>query len=327
MNLQTDTLPRAVIRSTGAYLPERILTNDELARMVDTSDEWIVQRTGIKQRHIAASDETTGDMAFHAAQMALQRGNLSPQEIDTVIVATTTPDQTFPSVAVQVQDRLGLPYGAAFDVQAVCSGFIYGLATANSFIRSGQSQRVLLIGAEKMSALIDWADRTTCVLFADGAGAVVVEAGAVHSSRGIMSTHLHARGDQRSMLCTSGGPATTQTAGKILMQGREVFKYAVTCMSDVVRIALTHNQLTPADIDWLVPHQANIRIIEATAEKLGLPMDKIIVTVDRHGNTSAASIPLALHEAVAQGRIVQNQLVLLEAMGGGFTWGAALLRF
>lgn len=316
---------RAVIRATGAYLPAKILTNQDLAKMVDTSDEWIIQRSGIRSRHIAASDESTGDMATAAGRMALARSGLKPDDIDTVIVATTTPDQTFPAVAVQVQDRLGIPGGAAFDVQAVCSGFVYGLGVANSFIQTGQARRVLLIGAEKMSSIIDWTDRTTCVLFADGAGAVVLEAGE-EGNRGVHSVHLHARGAQRDMLYTNGGPSTTGASGHIVMHGREVFKYAVNYMADVVNETLTKNQLRAQDIDWLVPHQANIRIIEATAEKLHLPMEKVVVTVDRHGNTSAASIPLALHEAVADGRIKPGHLVLLEAMGGGFTWGAALVR-
>ncbi|MCK6418185.1 MAG: ketoacyl-ACP synthase III [Alphaproteobacteria bacterium] len=316
---------RAVIRATGAYLPAKILTNADLAQMVDTSDEWIVQRSGIKSRHIAAKDETTGDMATAAGRMALERGGLNAGDIDTVIVATTTPDQTFPAVAVQVQDRLGIPAGAAFDVQAVCSGFIYGLGVANSFIRTGQARRVLLIGAEKMSSIVDWTDRTTCVLFADGAGAVVLEAGE-EGDRGVHSVHLHAKGAQREMLYTNGGPSTTRTSGHIVMHGREVFKYAVNYMAEVVNEALAHNKVKAQDIDWLVPHQANIRIIEATAEKLHLPLSKVVVTVERHGNTSAASIPLALHEAVADGRIKPGHLVLLEAMGGGFTWGAALVR-
>lgn len=323
--MTTAMFSRAVIRATGAYLPAKILTNADLAQMVDTSDEWIVQRSGIKSRHIAAKDETTGDMATAAGRMALERGGLNAGDIDTVIVATTTPDQTFPAVAVQVQDRLGIPAGAAFDVQAVCSGFIYGLGVANSFIRTGQARRVLLIGAEKMSSIVDWTDRTTCVLFADGAGAVVLEAGE-EGDRGVHSVHLHAKGAQREMLYTNGGPSTTRTSGHIVMHGREVFKYAVNYMAEVVNEALAHNKVKAQDIDWLVPHQANIRIIEATAEKLHLPLSKVVVTVERHGNTSAASIPLALHEAVADGRIKPGHLVLLEAMGGGFTWGAALVR-
>lgn len=321
---------RSIILSTGAYLPEKILTNADLEKMVDTSDEWIIQRSGIKQRHIAASDETTGMMAVEAAQVALRNAGISPQDIDGVIVATTTPDQTFPSVAVQVQAELGIPPGPAFDVQAVCTGFVYALSIADSLIRTGAAKRFLVIGAEKMSSIIDWTDRTTCVLFADGAGAVILEAadnaGGLEG-RGIISTHLYADGRQRDMLYTNGGPSTTGLSGHVIMHGREVFKYAVQYMADVVQETLDKNNITSAQIDWLVPHQANIRIIEATAKKLHLPMSKVVVTVDRHGNTSAASIPLALHEAVGSGRIKRGELLLLEAMGGGLTWGAALVRF
>lgn len=320
---------RSVLRSTGAYLPEKILTNAELEKMVDTTDEWIVQRSGIKERRIAAKDQTTAHLAIEAGRMALERSGLAAGDIDAVIVATTTPDQTFPAVAVKVQAALGMAPGIAFDVQAVCTGFMYALSTANAFIVSGQARRVLVIGAEKMSSIVDWNDRTTCVLFADGAGAVIIEAAEGQgnlSDQGILSTHLYANGAQADLLQTSGGPSSTGDAGHIVMQGREVFKYAVQYMSDVVNEALEANQITGADIDWLVPHQANIRIIEATAKKLDLPMDKVVVTVERHGNTSAASIPLALHEAVADGRIQKDQLILLEAMGGGLTWGSALLR-
>ncbi len=324
---------RTIIRSTGAYLPERILTNEELAGMVDTSDEWIMQRSGIKERRIAAKGEATGDMAIEAARQALNNAGLSGSDIDGVIVATTTPDRIFPAVAVKVQAELGIPPGPAFDVQAVCTGFIYALATANSFIQTGQMSRVLVIGADKMSSIVDWDDRTTCVLFADGAGAVVLEVSkAVEdkegvSAQGIHSTHLYANGKYRDLLCTDGGPSTVGGNGYLQMQGREVFKYAVQYMADVVTEALESNNITSADIDWLVPHQANSRIIEGTAKKLGMSMDKVILTVDRHGNTSAASIPLALHEAVSDGRIKRGELLLLEAMGGGFTWGAALVRY
>lgn len=312
---------RSVIRSTGAYLPPKILTNKDMEKIVDTTDEWIVQRTGIRQRHIAEK-ETTGDMAIAAGRMALERGGLKGTDIDALIVATTTPDKIFPAVAVNVQQALGIPPGPAFDVQAVCSGFVYALSIADNFIRGGQAKRVLIIGAEKMSSVVDWKDRTTCVLFADGAGAAVIEAAeggnGTLADRGIHSTHLYANGAQQDLLF-----ADTH----IVMHGREVFKHAVQYMADVVNETLEKNKITGADVDWLVPHQANIRIIQSTAEKLGTPMDKVVVTVDRHGNTSAASIPLALHEAVADGRIKPGHLLLLEAMGGGFTWGAVLVRF
>lgn len=320
----------SIILSTGSYLPEKILTNADLEKMVDTSDEWIVQRSGIKQRHIAADNESTGDMAVAAAKKALEAAKLNPSDIDGVIVATTTPDRTFPSVAVKVQGELGIPSGLAFDVQAVCTGFVYALATADNFIARGQAKRILVIGAEKMSSIVDWTDRTTCVLFADGAGAVILEAKENNdgiNGQGIHSTHLYANGKQRDMLQTSGGVSTTGDNGKIEMQGREVFKYAVQYMADVVEETLTHNKITPDDIDWLVPHQANIRIIESTAKKLNMPMDQVVTTVDHHGNTSAASIPLALDEAVRDGRIQRGQMLLIEAMGGGLTWGAALVRF
>jgi 3-oxoacyl-[acyl-carrier-protein] synthase-3 len=327
--MQTHKI-RSVIRSTGAYLPAKILTNADLEAMVETTDEWIVQRSGIKQRHIAAADEKTSDLAIAAARMALQRGSLLPGDIDGVIVATTTPDQTFPAVAVKVQAALGISPGLAFDVQAVCTGFVYALAVANNFITAGQARRILVIGAEKMSSIVDWTDRTTCVLFADGAGAVILEASEGQGNAqdsGLFSTHLYANGQHAGLLHTNGGPSSTGNAGHVVMQGREVFKYAVQYMADVVNEALRFNKITAQDLDWLVPHQANLRIIEATAKKLDLSMDKVVVTVDRHGNTSAASIPLALHEAVADGRIARGDLILLEAMGGGLTWGSALLRY
>lgn len=316
---------RSVIAGTGSYLPDNILTNKQLESMVDTTDDWIVQRSGIQSRHIAAADETTGDMAIKAAQKAIEAAGVDPQTIDGIIVATTTPDQTFPAVAVRVQSELGIPHGMAFDVQAVCSGFVYALSTADAFIKCGNVKRVLVIGAEKMSSIVDWRDRTTCVLFADGAGAVILEAS--DTQEGIISTHLYANGEGRTMLYTNGGPSTTGTKGHIQMEGREVFKHAVTYLADIVREVCEVNNITGADIDWLVPHQANIRIIEATAKKLDLPMEQVVVTIDKHGNTSAASIPLALDEAVRDGRIKRGQLLLLEAMGGGFTWGAALLRY
>jgi 3-oxoacyl-[acyl-carrier-protein] synthase-3 len=321
---------KSVIAGTGSFLPEKILTNADLEKIVDTTDEWITQRSGIKQRHIAGEKETTGAMAIEAARRAIEAAGCTAADIDLIIVATTTPDRTFPSVAVKVQGELGISPCPAFDVQAVCTGFVYALTTADNFIRNGQAKKALVIGAEKMSALVDWTDRTTCVLFADGAGAVVLEATKADDtldSQGIHSTHLYANGAQRHMLETSGGVSTTGDNGFITMQGREVFKYAVNYMADVVNEVLEKNEIDPANIDWLVPHQANIRIISATAEKLNMPMDKVVVTVDRHGNTSAASIPLALDEAVRDGRINRGQLLLLEAMGGGLTWGAALVRY
>lgn len=322
---------RTIIRSCGSYLPERILTNAELEKMVDTSDEWIVQRSGIRERHIARADETTADLAIAAARKALENSGLTGADIDGVIVATSTPDTTFPSVAVKVQVALGVNHGPCFDVQAVCAGFVYALTVADSLIRTGAARRLLLVGAEKMSSLINWEDRTTCVLFGDGAGAVVLErdengAGSIED-RGILSTHLHADGGLKDILYVNGGVSSTNTSGHIVMEGREVFRHAVSAMSDVVTEVLEHHNATPDIIDWIVPHQANIRIIESTAKKLGLPMDQVVVTVDRHGNTSAASIPLALAEAVGQGRITPGDVLLLEALGGGLVWGAALVRF
>ncbi len=320
----------SIIAGTGSYLPDNIMTNADLEKIVDTTDEWITQRSGIKQRHIAADDQTTGDMAIKAARKAMEAASLNPDDIDGVIVATTTPDRTFPAVAVKVQGDLGIPPGLAFDVQAVCSGFVYALSVADNFIKAGQAKRILVIGAEKMSSIVDWTDRTTCVLFADGAGAVIVEAKENNDGlegQGIHSTHLYANGKQRDMLQTSGGVSTTGDKGVIEMQGRDVFKYAVSYMADVVKETLEHNNITADQIDWLVPHQANIRIISGTADKLGMSMDKVVVTVDRHGNTSAASIPLALDEAVRDGRIKRGQLLLIEAMGGGLTWGSALVRY
>lgn len=311
-------MTKAIIRATGAYLPPNIVTNADLAKKVDTSDEWIVQRTGIKERRIAGDDETTATMAIKAGEQALKNAGLTGADIDAVIVATTTPDKNFPAVAVNVQQALGIRPCPAFDVQAVCTGFVYALAVANSFIQTGVVKRALVIGAEKMSSIVDWNDRTTCVLFADGAGAAIVEANEKNDKRGIISTHLYADGRQQDLLFADP---------QIVMQGREVFKYAVQYMADVVEEVLEKNNLKAEQIDFLVPHQANIRIIEATAKKLNLSMDKVITTVDKHGNTSAASIPLALHEAVSSGKIRQNDLVLLEGMGGGLTWGAVLLRF
>lgn len=317
---------RSVIKGTGSYLPEKILTNKDLESIVETTDEWIVQRSGIRQRHIAADNQPTSDLAFHAAEKALEASGLKATDIDAVIVATTTPDNTFPSVAVTVQARLGMnPGGMAFDVQAVCTGFVYALAVADNFIKLGQAKRILVIGAEKMSSILNWSDRTTCVLFGDGAGAIILEG--EEGESGILSTHLHANGTLKDILYTDGGPSTTRAAGQIVMHGKEVFKNAVNLMAEVVHETLEHNKITPEDIDWLVPHQANIRIIQSTAEKLNLDISKVVLTVEKHGNTSAASIPLALDAAVRDGRIKRGQLLLMEALGGGLTWGAALVRF
>ena len=321
---------RSVIRSTGSYLPAREMTNADLEKIVDTNDEWIVQRSGIKLRHIAAENETTSDMAIKAAQNALAESGLSAADIDGIIVATTTPDQTFPAVAVKVQQALGCSAGMAFDVQAVCTGFVYALAVANNFIICGQSKRILVIGAEKMSSILNWQDRTTCVLFGDGAGAVILERAEGEGNlndRGILSTHLMANGALKDILYTDGGVSSTGSSGHIIMHGKEVFKHAVNYMADIVNVVLQHNKITADDIDWLVPHQANLRIISGTAEKLGMKMDRVVVTVQNHGNTSAASIPLALDCAVRDGRIQRGQTLLFEALGGGLTWGAALVRY
>lgn len=322
-------LRRSLIAGCGAYLPERVLTNDELARRVDTSDEWIVERTGIRQRHIAAEGELTSDLALAAARRALDAAGMTASDLDLIVLATATPDETFPATATRVQARLGMHRGMAFDVQAVCSGFVYALATADNFIRNGQARTALVIGAETFSRILDWEDRATCVLFGDGAGAVVlraVEGEGTSADRGVLSTHLHSDGRYHDLLYVDGGPSSTGTAGHLRMQGREVFRHAVVKLADVVHEALDANGLAPEAVDWLVPHQANRRIIDGTARKLGMPAERVVITVDRHANTSAASIPLALAEAVADGRIREGQLVLLEAMGGGFTWGAALVR-
>ncbi len=323
---------RTRIIGCGSYLPEGVMTNDDLAKIIDTSNEWIEQRTGIKARHIAAKKETTSDMATRAARRVLAKAGLESKDIDAIFLATTTPDQTFPATAVTVQDNLGMgDRGFAFDIQAVCSGFIYALATADNFVKSGQINRALVIGAERFSSLLDWTDRTTCVLFGDGAGAVILEADdeakGTKEDRGIISTHLHSEGAHRGQLYVDGGPATTQTTGHVRMNGREVFRHAVTRMGEVVVEALKSNGLEGKDIQWLVPHQANKRIIDATAQKLGLPPERVVLTVEQHGNTSAASIPLALCTAVEDGRIQSGDLILMEAMGGGFTWGAALVRW
>jgi len=317
------------IIGTGSHLPDKILTNAELSKTVDTTDDWIVERTGIRERRIAHKGETTAALAFQAAENAMEAANVTADDLDLVIVATTTPDNTFPSTATKVQAMLGMDHGAAFDVQAVCSGFIYALSVADNFIRAGQSKTILVIGAEVFSRIIDWEDRTTCVLFGDGAGAVVLQAEEVQEGDkvGILSTHLHSDGKLRDLLYTDGGPGTNSTVGHVRMLGREVFRHAVTNLAAVVDEALEANGYEKSDIDWLVPHQANKRILDGTAKKLGLSADQVVITVDRHANTSAASVPLALDEAVRDGRIQKGHLVLMEAMGGGLTWGSALVRW
>ncbi len=321
---------RSVIAGTGSFLPPKILTNDDLSRMVETSDEWIVQRTGIRERHIAGEDETAGTMGIEAARRALAASGLTAADIDAVIVATSTPDNTFPSTATKIQAALGIAPCPCFDIQAVCSGFVYGLGVADSFIQNGMASHILLIGSEKMSSILNWEDRTTCVLFGDGAGAIVLSAAegkGTPTDRGLLSHHLYAQGDLRDILYVNGGPSTTGESGHIVMEGREVFRHAVERMAAVVSEVIEKNGIKASDIQWLVPHQANIRIIEATAKKLDLDMSQVVVTVDRHGNTSAASIPLALDEAVRGGRIKKGDLILFEALGAGLTWGACLARF
>ena len=321
---------RAQVTGIGSYLPERVVTNADLSKTVDTSDAWIKQRTGIGKRHIAADGEFTSELGFKAARRALGRAGREPDEIDLIVCATSTPDDTFPSTATRIQAKLGMRRGAAFDVQAVCSGFVYALSVANNFVRCGQAGKVLVIGAETFSRILDWGDRATCVLFGDGAGAVVLEGKAgdgAASDRGVLSTHIYSDGRHRDALYVDGGPGSTKTVGHLRMEGREVFRHGVVRMSEAIDTALAANRLTPGDIDWLVPHQANVRIIEAMAKRLGLPLDRVVVTVDRHANTSAASIPLALDQGVADGRIKEGDLVLTEAMGGGFTWGSALIRW
>lgn len=318
---------RSAIIGTGSYLPERIVTNDEMSQFVNTTDEWIRERTGICERHFAEEGEFTSDLAFRAAERAIEAAGIDKQDIDLIILATTTPDLTFPATATIIQSRLNIHHGAAFDVQAVCSGFIYALSVADNFIKAGQSKTALVIGAETFSRLLDWSDRSTCVLFGDGAGAVVLTAADGAENRGVLSTHLHSEGDHGALLKTNGGPSSTGTVGKATMEGREVFRHAVVNLASVVDEALKANGLSKKDIDWLVPHQANLRILSSTAKKLSLSQDQVVITVDRHANTSAASVPLALDEAVRDGRIKAGQLILLEAMGGGFTWGAALVRW
>ena len=321
---------RARVIGCGAYLPQTVLTNDDLAKRVETSDAWIRERTGIHERHIVKDGEKTSDLALAAARAALLDAGIDANEVDLVIVATTTPDETFPSVATMVQARLGMSRGAAFDIQAVCSGFIYGMSVADNMIRGGQAQTVLLVGAESMSRLLDWTDRTTCVLFGDGAGAVVLQAHhgiGDNSDQGVLNTRIFSDGRLHDYLYTDGGPGSTGTTGHLRMAGKEVFRHAVTNIAAAISASAEGAGLEISDIDWFVPHQANQRILDGTARKLGIPSGKVISTVAHHGNTSAASVPLALVTAVQDGRIKRGDLLLLEAMGGGFTWGAALLRW
>jgi 3-oxoacyl-[acyl-carrier-protein] synthase-3 len=319
---------RSVIIGTGSALPARAVSNAEMAKIVETSDEWIVERSGIRNRHFAGPSETTGTLATEAAKRALVAAGIDGSAIDLIVLATTTPDQTFPAVATIVQAEIGANGCSAFDVQAVCSGFLYALGTADAMLRTGMAKRALVIGAETMSRILDFEDRGTCVLFGDGAGAIVLESqeSAAVDARGIIATKLHADGAHNELLNVDGGPSTTGTVGKIRMRGNQVFKHAVNNLASVLSEVLEMASIEPAAIDWVVPHQANARIIEGTAKKLGLPMDRVIMTVDQHANTSAASVPLALDVAVRDGRIKQGQLVVLEAMGGGFTWGATVLR-
>ncbi|UIJ45690.1 ketoacyl-ACP synthase III [Sphingomonas cannabina] len=320
------TQRRSVILGTGSALPPRRVSNDELAQQVDTSDEWIVERTGIRFRHIAGPNETTATLATDAAKAALAAAGIAAQDIDLIVLATATPDQTFPASATKVQAALGIDDCVAFDVAAVCSGFLYALQVADSMIRAGAHSRALVIGAETFSRILDWEDRATCVLFGDGAGAIVLAA-EEGSERGVLATRLHADGRHNELLYVDGGPSTTGTVGKLRMKGREVFRHAVVNLAAVMNESLSAAGLTSADVDWVVPHQANARILDATARKLGLAPEKVVVTVDEHANTSAASVPLALDTAVRDGRIKRGDLLVLEAMGGGFTWGAAVVRY
>lgn len=319
---------RSVIIGTGSHLPRRAVSNDELSKTVDTTDEWIVERTGIRNRHIAGDDETTSSLATEAARKAIAAAGIEAGSIDLIVLATATPDQTFPATATIVQDALGCNGGIAFDVAAVCSGFLYAVGIADAMIRAGSAKRALVIGAETFSRILDWEDRATCVLFGDGAGAIVLEGREETGDkpRGVLATRLHADGAHNQLLYVDGGPSTTGTVGHLRMKGREVFKHAVINLSSVLGEVLGEAGLVNEDIDWLVPHQANARILDATAKKLGIPKDKVVITVDRHANTSAASVPLALDTAIADGRIKPGDLVMLEAMGGGFTWGASLIR-
>ncbi len=330
MKQQAPGILRSVVVGVGSYLPADVVTNQDLEKTIATSHEWIVQRTGITRRHIAAKDETTSTLGLKAAQSALADARLGPDDIDLVIVATSTPDFTFPAVATQIQAGLGMFHGAAFDLQAVCSGFVFAVATADKFLASGSHKRALVIGAETFSRLLDWEDRTTCVLFGDGAAAIVLEAregtGAI-GDRGVLTSHLRSDGRHRAKLYVDGGPSSTRTTGHLRMAGKEVFRHAVGMVTDVIEDAFKATGTSAADLDWFVPHQANRRIIDASADKLGIDRDKVVVTVDQHANTSAASIPLALAVARADGRIKTGDLVMIEAMGGGFTWGSALIRW
>ena len=320
---------RSFLVGCGAYLPQRIVDNEELAKLVDTSNDWIVKRTGIMQRHIAAEGELTSDLAINAAQRALEKANLSGGDIDLIVVATTTPDDTFPSTATKVQAALGANKGAAFDIQAVCAGFVYALTVADNFIKTGQSNNALVIGAETFTRILDWSDRSTCVLFGDGAGAVVLSGSEITEKTkdyGILSTHLHSDGRQRDILYVDGGPSSTGTVGNVRMSGKEVYKHAVAKLGEVIEEALNYNKLSPSDIDWLVPHQANRRIIDSMAKKMHLPIEKVICCIEKHANTSAASVPLALSVGMNDGRISNGDLVLFEAIGGGLAWGAGLVR-
>ena len=327
---KADVMIRSVVRGFGAALPKRVVTNKDLEGMVETSDEWIVQRTGIRQRYIAGEGETTASLGEGAARAALANAGLTPDDIDMILVATSTPDNTFPATAVNIQNRLGMTHGFAFDLQAVCTGFVYAVTTADAYIRGGLAKRVLVIGAETFSRILDWQDRTTCVLFGDGAGALVLEAAegtGTTADRGVLTASLRSDGAHKDKLYVDGGPSSTGTVGHLRMEGREVFKHAVGMITDVIVDAFAATGTTAEDLDWLVPHQANRRIIDGSAKKLGIPLEKVVVTVDLHGNTSAASIPLALSVAAGDGRIKKGDLVMLEAMGGGFTWGAVLLRW
>jgi 3-oxoacyl-[acyl-carrier-protein] synthase III len=321
---------RSLVVGCGAYLPQRVVTNAELAKTLDTSDEWITQRTGIRQRHIAAPGELTSDLAMAAGRAAIAKAGLNPDALDLLVLATSTPDHTFPATATRVQAGLGMTRGMAFDVQAVCSGFIYALAIADNFIKVGQARTALVIGAETFSRILDWSERGTCVLFGDGAGAVVLQAGqgsGLGADRGVLTTHLYSDGQYYKLLYVDGGPSASQTTGHVRMEGREVFRHAVVKMGDAVDAAIAAMGISGRDVDWLVPHQANLRIIDSMGHRLHLPPEKVVITVDRHANTSAASVPLALAEAAGDGRIRPGHLVLLEAMGGGFTWGSALIRW
>lgn len=326
--MSSGMIRRSVLRGTGAALPKRAMSNAEIAELVDTSDEWIVARTGIRNRYLAGPDETTSSLATEAARKALEAAEIDAKDIDLIVLATATPDQTFPATATIVQHNLGCNGGVAFDVAAVCSGFLYALGVADSMLRSGMASRALVIGAETFSRILDWEDRATCVLFGDGAGAVVLEAQETdaETGSGILANKLHADGAHNQLLYVDGGPSTTGTVGKLRMTGSEVFKHAVTNLASVLREVLDETGVKAEQIDWVVPHQANIRILQSTTKKLGLPADKVVVTIDQHANTSAASVPLALDTAVRDGRIQPGQLVMLEAMGGGFAWGASLIR-